>query len=221
MNKMTKVAAAVALAGVTASASAWWGGPFSGWGDDFFGDGWFNFSFSAHGSGRGWGRYYDYYGPWGGPYGYPYAAAYAPVHTYPQVLTEEQQAALQEQQKAAAEQHAQMLQKAVEAQREVAEQVARQQAELVERMQSTGYDPMSVDPFAGLAPYGADPAAQHDALLPPDVKALIERSDAEYAKVKADAQARREAYQKRAEERRQAIQERARDWRFSAEQGSI
>ena len=94
MNKIVKIISLAALLGASASASAWWGGPWggwpgsSGWGDDWFGDGWGDFNISMSGGGRGWGRnrYYDYYGPWwGGPYGYggyPYGGYYpyaAPV----------------------------------------------------------------------------------------------------------------------------------------------
>ena len=77
MTKIAKIAAIAAMLGVSASASAWWGGgPWGGWpggsswGDDWFGDGWgdFNMSMSGGGHGRGWNRYNSYYGPygWGG-----------------------------------------------------------------------------------------------------------------------------------------------------------
>ncbi len=84
MKNVMKAAAVVALLGVSASASAWWGpgygGPGygnSGWGD-MFGDGFgdMDFSMSARGSGTGsgYGRGYGYgsrYPYWGG-YGAPY-----------------------------------------------------------------------------------------------------------------------------------------------------
>jgi hypothetical protein len=101
MKKLATAAAVAALLGVSASASAWWGGP--GWGNshddwwsDMFGDGWGDFNMNMSGGGRGWGRGYnrwrDYYGygpywggpygggPWGyAPYGYPYAPYAAPA----------------------------------------------------------------------------------------------------------------------------------------------
>jgi hypothetical protein len=106
MKKLATAAAVAALLGVSASASAWWGGPGWGgpgygsgmndWWSDMFGDGYGDFNMNMSGGGRGWGRGYnrwrDYYGygpyGWGGgPYGYggypgygygaPYAAPMA------------------------------------------------------------------------------------------------------------------------------------------------
>ena len=102
MNKIVRIVSLAALLGASVSASAWWGGPWggpwggwpgsSGWGDDWFGNGWGDFSMSMSFGGRGWGRnrYYDHYGPWwGGPYGYgvylyggyPYAVPVIPQST--------------------------------------------------------------------------------------------------------------------------------------------
>jgi len=151
MNRFSKLALAAALVGASASASAWWGGPFSSWGDDFFGDGWGDFSLNVSGGGHGWGRgynrYYDYYGPYWGGYGpYGYGAPFAPYGFAPAVpaLTEEQRAAATEQQKAFAEQQAQMLQQAVEAQRKFAEQFAAQQTKLAQQWQERAHDDGSV-----------------------------------------------------------------------------
>jgi hypothetical protein len=221
MNKILRTAAAMMMAGTAASASAWWGGPFSSWGDDFFGGGGFSFSFTAHGSGHGWGRYHDHYGPFGcGPYaayapygvgpswgGYaPYAPVYpyAPVHAVLYSLTAEQQ-------RAATEQQTRMGQQTVAARRQFAGQIAQQQTRVAVR-QPAGFDPLSMDPFAGFDPYSRDPmaTASRDAALPEEIKRLIEESDAAYAKAKADNQARRETFEKRAAERRAALQERAR-----------
>lgn len=112
MKKINTALLALAMAAFSTSSGAWWGGPFSSWADDFFGDGWFSFSFSMGGGahGRGDGRYYDHYAP----YGYPYGGAYTPAYGYPEA-TPEQQAEAQRQ-----------LQQAVEAQRRLAEQMARQ-----------------------------------------------------------------------------------------------
>lgn len=95
MKKMLTAAALASMMGAAANAHAWWGWPGggwspwgNGWGNDWFGNGWFDFNFSmgAGARGRGWGRYYDYYNPyWGNPYGwgwgYPrvYPHALAPV----------------------------------------------------------------------------------------------------------------------------------------------
>jgi hypothetical protein len=71
MKKLLNLAAVAVLLGAAANADAWWGWPWggggpwgSGWGDDWFGDGWFDFSLSFGAGGRGWGRYHDYYGPY-------------------------------------------------------------------------------------------------------------------------------------------------------------
>jgi hypothetical protein len=103
--KKLATAAVAALLGASATANAWWGGPWGGYGDrswmdDFFGDGMFDFNMNASGRGSGYNRWYDrgYYGygpygwggPWGGyggypyygggyPYAYPYAAPVAPA----------------------------------------------------------------------------------------------------------------------------------------------
>ena len=71
MKKTLVTAVLAGLIGAATNAQAWWGwpggwGPFgNGWGNDWFGDGWFDFNFSmgAGARGRGWGRYYDYYAP--------------------------------------------------------------------------------------------------------------------------------------------------------------
>lgn len=85
MNKIIKIAAATALIAASASASAWWGGPFTTFTDEFFGDGVadgtfdmnMNASTRTFGRGYGYNRYVD--GPYAyGPYGYPYAPV-APV----------------------------------------------------------------------------------------------------------------------------------------------
>jgi len=70
MKKLSAVFAVAALATVSMTASAWWGGP---WGNNGYGDGIGN----GYGNGyaRGYGRGYDYSGY---PYhGYPYAAPIA------------------------------------------------------------------------------------------------------------------------------------------------
>ncbi len=91
MNKIAKIAAATALIAASASASAWWGGPFNSFSDQFFGDGAgdFNMNMSAntHTSGRGYGWNRSYYGPYAyGPHGYPYAPV-APVAQAPATAT--------------------------------------------------------------------------------------------------------------------------------------
>lgn len=218
MTRFSQIATAVALAGVTASASAWWGGPFSGFGNDFWGDGGFSFSFSARGSGHGWGRYYDYYGPYGpyayGPYSHPYLGGYAPAtYGYPLAMSEERRAAV-------AQQQTTMLQQAVEAQRQFAEQIAQQQTALASQWQTAGYDPLSVDPFAGFDPFSSEPLAASGTFMPSYVKELIEQSDAEFEKAKARNQARRDAFQKRVQERREAMQQRIPDFAPWAEQAA-
>ena len=125
MKKLSAVFAVAALATVSMTASAWWGGPWdnNGYGNGFgdgYADGGFSFNLSARGRGNGYGsgygRGYDYYG---GPYhGYPYA----PTVVAP--LSEEQQEAMAAQQKAAAEQQAKAFQEALEAQRKYSEQFA-------------------------------------------------------------------------------------------------
>jgi hypothetical protein len=73
MKKLATAAAIAALLGVSASASAWWGGGPGGWGgpwggnsgndwwNDMMGDGYgdfnMNMSGGGHGSGRGYNRY--------------------------------------------------------------------------------------------------------------------------------------------------------------------
>jgi len=88
MNKIVKIAAATALVAASASASAWWGGPFTSMTDEFFGDGVGNGDFNmsmnantqAHGRGFSNNRYYGYRAPYGyGPYGYAPVAPVAPV----------------------------------------------------------------------------------------------------------------------------------------------
>jgi hypothetical protein len=109
MKKLATAVAIAALLGVSASASAFWGGgPWGnngygndGWGNnnmmnDMFGngDGYGDFSMNMGGGGRGYGRgnnrYYDSYsngyGPYGygAPYGYaPYGAPYVCAPTVP------------------------------------------------------------------------------------------------------------------------------------------
>ena len=82
MNKIVKIAAATALIAASASASAWWGGPFTTFTDEFFGDGvgdgYFDMNMSANtrtsARGYGYNRYFS------GPYAYgPYAYPYPPV----------------------------------------------------------------------------------------------------------------------------------------------
>jgi len=108
MIKIVKIAALVAMASVSVTASAWWGGgPWGGgpgygngngnWMDDWMGDGYgdFNMNMSGGGHGRGYNRYnnaYGYgYGPygWGGPYGgyggygAPYGGGYGAPYGVP------------------------------------------------------------------------------------------------------------------------------------------
>lgn len=197
MHKLTQIAVAAALAGTTASASAWWGGPFNGWGNDWFGDGWFDFNVSMGAGGRGFSRYHDGHGPWGYPYGAPFWGAYAPpVYGYPHavVATPEQQAALSEQQKAFAEQQTKLLRQAVEAQRQFAEQLAKSSQGVPAALPIGGVDPLSSDPFA------MD--------VPPDFKAMMEQSDAAYKEAKERNQARRDAYWKQVKERRELMKTR-------------
>jgi hypothetical protein len=89
MKKIATAAAIATLLGASATANAWWGGPWNSYGDrswmdDFFGDGMFDFNMNASARGSGYNRWYDRgyygYGPYG--YGYPYAA-YAAPHAYP------------------------------------------------------------------------------------------------------------------------------------------
>ena len=95
MKRLLIAAAAAALMSAAVDANAWWGWPWggwspwgNGWGNAWFGDGWFDFNLSMGAHGRGWGRYYDYYAPyWGyGPYayGHPYVLPYAPLASVPQ-----------------------------------------------------------------------------------------------------------------------------------------
>jgi len=89
MNKIIKIAAVTALVATSASASAWWGGPMTGFTDEFFGDsfgdGVFDMNMNAnanthaYGRGNGYGYNRYYHAPYAyGPYGYPYAQV-APV----------------------------------------------------------------------------------------------------------------------------------------------
>lgn len=95
MKNLIKAASIATLLAASASAQAWWGGPWgnNGWNDNsWFGDGFGDFNMSMSGRGNGWGRGYNsynpyYYGPYGygypaygAPYGYaPYAAPAAPA----------------------------------------------------------------------------------------------------------------------------------------------
>ncbi len=109
MKKISKVLAAMAILGTSATASAWWGGPFNGLGNGFGnGSGDFNFGFSArsnvaargYGNGNGYGYNAPYYGY--APYGYaPYG--YAPPAPAP-VMSEEQRKSMIDAQAAAAKQ---------------------------------------------------------------------------------------------------------------------
>ena len=84
MKTITKTIAAVAIAGASiTSAHAWWGGPWSSWGNggapwhgftDMFGD--IDANFSSRGWGRGYGYGYPHYGYGYGPYGFagPYGS---------------------------------------------------------------------------------------------------------------------------------------------------
>jgi len=79
MKRYAKLTVAVALATVSLTANAWWGGLGDLY-DDFFGGVNFNFSLHMSGGGSGWNRYSAYDGPWGyGPYpGIPYGV-YLPI----------------------------------------------------------------------------------------------------------------------------------------------
>ncbi len=193
MNKISKIALAVALAGASVSASAWWGGPFGGWGDDFFGDAGFDMSFSMHGAGHGWGDYYDYYGP----YGYPVWGAVPPVYGYPAAMTEEQQKAMAEQQKAFAEQQAKALQQAIEAQRKLAEQI-----------QKGAATPVALDPFTR--------ESTADVFMPAQFQEMFKKSEEEHVKSLEAMTARRDVFWKRVEARRKAMKERMRRFEQTA-----
>ena len=199
MSRLSKLTAAVLLAGASASASAWWGGPFSSWAEDFFGDIGFSFNFSMSGTGRGVGRAYDYYGP----YAYPYEGVPVPAQGYaPAGLTPEQQKAL-------AERQAQALQQAVEAQRHFAEQLAAQPRP----DRATGPDHLpGFEPFSP-ARGAVDP-----------MRRMTNEPDAALAKTKSELEARREASRKRAQERREALEQRLRTatpWQEGTEQKNI
>ena len=95
MKKIMKVTAIAGLLAASASANAWWGGPFNNgygnnWMNDMFGNGNGDMNFSmnarARGNGYGYGRGngYGYQNPYYGyaPYGYApygYGAPVAPV----------------------------------------------------------------------------------------------------------------------------------------------
>jgi hypothetical protein len=209
MNKLSRIAMAAALAGASVSASAWWG-PFNSWGNDGFGDGWFDFNVSAHahGRGHGWNRYHDYYGPyaygpWAAPYG-PYGPGALPVYA----MTEAQQSVLQEQHKAMAEQQQKALQQAVETQRKLAEQFAAQQAKVAEQLQEQGFDPMRMDPLASDNLFAAESPALEDLPgmpLPEHVKKALEQSKTRRDAAIKEMQARRDERVKEFEERRKEI----------------
>jgi hypothetical protein len=93
MNKIVKLATAATFVAASASASAFWGGPFNSFADDFFGNGMgdgngdfsmnMNANANTHTTARGYGynRYYGYNAPYYGvPYGY---APMAPVAQVP------------------------------------------------------------------------------------------------------------------------------------------
>jgi hypothetical protein len=220
MNRLSKIAMAAALAGASVSASAWWG-PFNSWGNDAFGDGWFDFNVSAHahGRGHGWNRYYDYYGPYAyGPWAAPYVPGAVPFYA----MTEEQQNVLQEQHKAIAEQQQKALQQAVEAQRKLAQQFAAQQAKVAEQWQENAFDPMRVDPFAADDLFAAEPPALEDLPgmpLPEHVKKALEESKGRREEAIKEMQARRDERAKEFEERRKEIfGEDAMPWAYAAPQ---
>jgi len=176
MKKITLVAAFAAVAAVSMSANAWWGGPF-----DSFGDGWgdanFSMSFGAHGS--SWARGYDYNGPYGyAPYGVaPYYGAAAPANApTAEQIAQAQQDAIAAQQKWIAD--------AVEAQRKFVEQMANN---------------APVAPATGLAPFEPPFASSYGNEMP---KALAER-DAEMQKQFA---ARNEEMQKKIAEHEAEMQ---------------
>ena len=226
MNKLSKIAVAVALAGASVSASAWWG-PFNSWGNDGFGDGWFDFNVSAraHGRGHGWNRYYDSYGPYAyGPWVAPYGA-YAPVTAPVYGITAEQQSALQEQHKAIAEQQQKALQQAVEAQRKLAEQIAAQQAKIAEQWQEKGVDPMRVDPFDSDDFFAFEPPALEEVPgmpLPEHVKKSLEESKTRRDEAIKEMQARREERMQQFEERRKEVfAEDAMPWAYAASQKKV
>ena len=87
MKTLARTTSAAILAVASASASAWWGGPFNTITDDLFGDSWgaldMNLNVGTHTSGRGSGWNHNYSGPYAyGPYGYtlyPPAVPQAPA----------------------------------------------------------------------------------------------------------------------------------------------
>ena len=221
MKKLSKIAMAVALAGASVSASAWWG-PFNSWGNDGFGDGWFDFNVSAraHGRGHGWSRYHDYYGPYAyGPWAAPYGA-YAPATVPFYGMSEEQRSALPEQHKALAEQQQKALQQAVEAQRKLAEQFAAQQPRQPEQWQAKGLDRLASDDF-----FAAEPPLMEEIPgmpLPEHVKKSLEESKTRRDDAIKEMQARRDERVKEFEERRKEIfGEDAMPWAYAAPQKKV
>ena len=131
-------------------------------------------------------------------------------------LTEAQQAAITAQQQAFAEQQTKMMQQAIEAQRQMAEQVAAQQAKLAQEWQersrhAMAFDPMSTDPFATLEP-PAPPAMEMPSVespfgppLPEHVKKAMEESNAYAKKRIEESNARFEQSRKEMAAQREAL----------------
>lgn len=126
MNKMIKIMAVASMVAGSATASAW--GPLSGFGDGWgAGDFGFSFNMSARGNGNGYGNGYGnpYYGS--GPYsGYPVYAPLAPAPAA--LLSEKDRIAIDKQQ-------AELIKNAIEAERQVAKNIAQQQADFIKAAQ--------------------------------------------------------------------------------------
>ncbi len=74
MKKISQIALATTLAAASASASAWWGGPFTSVADDFFGtffgEGNFSFNMNVNARAHGRGHAYGYNRYYHAPYAY-------------------------------------------------------------------------------------------------------------------------------------------------------
>lgn len=127
-------------------------------------------------------------------------------------LTEAQQAAITAQQQAFAEHQAQMMQRAMEAQRQAAEQFAAHQQRMAQQWQEPmRFDPMRSDPFASMEP-PVPPTLEMPALespfgpaLPEHVKKAMEASNAYAQQRMEESNARFEQARKEMTAKREAL----------------
>jgi hypothetical protein len=140
----------------------------------------------------------------------PYAMP--PVPFSAPALTEAQQAAISAQQQAFAEHQAQMMQRAVEAQRQAAERFAAHQQQMAKQWQERmTFDPLNSDPFASIEP-PAPPTLEMPSLespfgppLPEHVKKAMEESNAYAQKRMDESNARFEKARKEMTAEREAM----------------